>query len=479
MLTFFLHLFRHLILLLEIQTRVQKRVVDDTIFISLTILLIYSEIDSPFLNMLNILKMYTVEEISPIKKRFRIEIPKEVIEQETSDAYSRLNRKVKVPGFRPGHVPRQILEKQFSKNIEAEVIENLIPDYYLRSVRESGITPVENPTIEGEILIKKDSPLIFEATVEIKPTIEVKGYEGIEIERQSIDISEEDIEKTLKNIQESHARLEPFEESHTINNGDFCLISFEGFLGDKPIEGGNVQDYLVEIGSNVLVPGFEEQLIGSKKGGKLDIKVTFPEDYGVKDMTGKEGSFKVEIKEVKRKVLPDFDNEFAKDLGQNSISELRDKVKEEIEKEKKRIAERDQKDTIIKKLLETHSFEVPSSMVERELRILTNRRKKQVLQAGGSLEGIDENNLRTELSLIASERVKAGLILETIGKKENISVSDEDLNKRIDEISSELRENPEDIKKLYISKDGSLEGLRSEIFVEKTLDNLFSKVAFK
>lgn len=423
--------------------------------------------------------MYTVEELSPVKKRFRIEIPKEVIERETSEAYSRLNRKVRVPGFRPGHVPRHILERQFSRNIEAEVIEKLIPDFYLKSVKESGITPVENPTIEGDMVVKKDSPLIFEAIVEIKPVIEARDYEGIETKRLSYDISEEEVDGALKNIQESNARLEPFEESHTINKGDFCLISFEGFVGDKPIEGGNVQDYLLEVGSGVLVPGFEEQLLGSKKGDRIDIKVTFPEDYRVKDMAGKEGLFKVEIKEVKRKVLPELDDEFAKDLGLNSLSDIRSKVREEIEKEKKRMVERNQKDEIIKKLTETHSFEVPSSMVDREFRVMINRRKRQILQGGGSPEGIDEDGLRVELIPVATERVKAGLILEAIGKKEEISVSDDELNKRIEEIASGLRENPENIRKLYMSKDGSLEGLRDEIFIGKTLDHIFAKVVFK
>jgi len=327
--------------------------------------------------------------------------------------------------------------------------------------------------------LKKDSPLIFEATVEVKPVIDVKDYEGIEIKKLSYEVSEEEIVRVLKSFQESHAHLEPYEESRTIENGDFCLISFEGFIGDKPIEEGNVEDYLLEIDSNVLIPGFEEQLIGAKKGDKIDVKVIFPEDYKVKDMAGKEALFKVNIKEVKRKILPELDEEFAKDLGQDSMSDLRVKVKEEIENDKKRMVERDQKEEIIKKLIETHSFEVPPSIVERELRIMINIRKRQVLQAGGSLEGFNENSLRIELMPIATEKVKAGLILDAIGKKEEISVSDDELNKKIEEIASGLRESPENIKRLYISKDGSLEGLRNEILVEKTLDYLLTKAVFK
>lgn len=423
--------------------------------------------------------MYTVEELSLTKRRLRIEIPKDVVEKEISDAYSRLNKKVKVPGFRPGKVPRQILERHYRKSIEAEVIEKLIPDYYIKSVKESGVFPVENPTFEGEIVIKEGSSLNFDATVEVKPAIEIGGYEGIEVKRLSHDVSEDEVERTLKHFQESHARLEPFEESHTINNGDFCLISFEGFLGDTPIEGGNVQDYLLEVGSKVLVQGFEEQLIGSKKGDKINIKVTFPEDYRDKNLAGKEAIFKVEVKEVKRKVLPELDDEFAKDLGQNSLSDLRTLAREGLEKEKKRMVEKDQKEEIIKKLLEVHSFEIPSSMVERELNIMVHRRKMQILQGGGSLEGRDEDRLRVELMPLATERVKAGLILETIGKKEEISVSDEDIEKRIEDIASGLHERPEEIKRLYISKDGSLEGLKSEIFAEKVLDHLLSKAIFK
>ncbi len=423
--------------------------------------------------------MYTVEELSPVKKKFRIEIPKEVIEKETTDAYLRLNRKVKIPGFRPGHVPRYVLERQYSRTIEAEVIDKLIPDYYLKSVREAGITPVESPAIDGNIVLKKDSPLIFEATVEVKPSIDVKGYDGVEIKRLSYDVSEAEIEGALKSFRESHARLEPYDESRIIENGDFCLISFEGFIGDKPIEGGKVEDYLLEIGSKTMVPGFEEQLIGTKKESKMDIKVAFPEDHRVRDMAGKEVLFKVDIREIKRKILPDLDEEFAKDLGQNSMSDLRARIREEIGNDKKRKAESNQKEEIIKKLIETHPFDVPSSMVERESRIMLNRRKRQILQGGGSLEGFDEDGQRVELMPVATERVRAGLILEAIGRKEEISVSDDELNRKIEDIASGLRESPEDIKRLYISKDGSLEGLRNEIFVEKTLDCLFSKAALK
>lgn len=423
--------------------------------------------------------MYTVEELSPVKKKFRIEIPKEAIEKETTDAYLRLNRKVKIPGFRPGHVPRYVLERQYSRTIEAEVIDKLIPDYYLKSVREAGITPVESPAIDGNIVLKKDSPLIFEATVEVKPSIDVKGYEGVEIKRLSYDVSEAEVEGALKSFQESHARLEPYDESRIIENGDFCLISFEGFIGDKPIEGGKVEDYLLEIGSKTLVPGFEEQLIGTKKESKMDIKVTFPEDHRVRDMAGKEVLFKVDIREIKRKILPDLDEEFAKDLGQNSMSNLHAKIREEIGNDKKRKAENNQKEEIIKKLIETHPFDVPSSMVERESRIMLNRRKRQMLQGGGSLDGFDEDGQRVELMPVATERVRAGLILEAIGRKEDISVSDDELNRKIEDIASGLRESHEDIKRLYISKDGSLEGLRSEIFVEKTLDCLFSKAVLR
>lgn len=432
-----------------------------------------------FFNIININTMYTVEELSPVKKKFRIEIPKEAIEKETTDAYLRLNRKVKIPGFRPGHVPRYVLERQYSRTIEAEVIDKLIPDYYLKSVREAGITPVESPAIDGNIVLKKDSPLIFEATVEVKPSIDVKGYEGVEIKRLSYDVSEAEVEGALKSFQESHARLEPYDESRIIENGDFCLISFEGFIGDKPIEGGKVEDYLLEIGSKTLVPGFEEQLIGTKKESKMDIKVTFPEDHRVRDMAGKEVLFKVDIREIKRKILPDLDEEFAKDLGQNSMSDLHAKIREEIGNDKKRKAENNQKEEIIKKLIETHPFDVPSSMVERESRIMLNRRKRQMLQGGGSLDGFDEDGQRVELMPVATERVRAGLILEAIGRKEDISVSDDELNRKIEDIASGLRESPEDIKRLYISKDGSLEGLRSEIFVEKTLDCLFSKAVLR
>lgn len=417
-----------------------------------------------------------LEEISPTKRRFKIEIPKEVVEKEISDAYSRLNRKVKVHGFRPGRIPRPILERLYGKTVEAEVVEKLIPDYYFKTVKETGLSPVENPTFEGDIEMKKGAPLTFIATVEIKPVFEVADYEGIGLEKPRVEVAEEEIERTLRNLQESHAYLEAFEEPHPLEKGDFCLIGLEA---DSSIEKGKATDILIEIGSGSLLPGFDEQLIGHKKGDRVDVTLRYPQDHRKKDLAREEAFFKVDLKEIKKKVLPELDDDFAKDLGYNSLSDLREAVKDDLEKEKKRIAERKQKELILKRLIEIHSFDIPTSMVERELAFMVLRRQREILQQGGSLEGLDEERLKTELRPIAFERIKAVLILEAIGRKEGISVSDGDLNNRIEEMASRLNQRPEDIKRFVISQEGSLDGLRNDILNEKILDFLLLKAVFK
>ncbi|MEW6408996.1 MAG: trigger factor [Nitrospirota bacterium] len=423
-----------------------------------------------------------VEELSPVKKKLKIEIPIDIIESEIEGAYRQLNKKAKIPGFRPGRIPRVLLERQYKDDVEHEVIEKLLPQYYFDAVKDSGIIPVQNPRIEGDIRIEKGQPITFTATVEIKPSIEVSNYDGIEIEGKEVTISDDDVEKAMANLRESHAYLEKIAEDHMIENGDFVLIELEGSLEGKPVEVLKARDYLLEIGSNTFIPGIEEKLISHSAGETIDVKTTFPENHPHAELKGKEVDLNIKLKEIKKKVLPPLDNEFAKDLGSETLDSLKEQLKNELTERIKKQIERGYKEKIIQRLIDSHPFEVPPSMVDSEIYEMIIENNRHLLQKeGGADDFVREEieKLRNEYTPLAIRSVKGALILEAISKKENITVGIEEVDAEIERISRETGHHPDTIRRTYISRYGNLEGLRETILQRKTLDILLSKTVIK
>src|SRR6185295_16984712 len=242
----------------------------------------------------------TVEEINPVKRALKIEVPVDVVSQAMDEAYADLKRRVKIPGFRPGKAPLNLLEQRYSQDIAADVIRQLVPDYYQRAVKEAGIAPVEPPTIEN-VELKKDNPLSFVATVEIKPSIEVKDYLGLSVKQVKHSVGDEEVGKALEHLQDQAAQLIAYEEDRVIADQDFVIMDFVGYREGKPLEGGKAEGHLVQIGSKNLIPGFEEQLTGHRKGEQIKVELTFPADYHQKTLAGQPVSFDVTIREVKKK----------------------------------------------------------------------------------------------------------------------------------------------------------------------------------
>lgn len=426
--------------------------------------------------------LLNVENLSPVKKKLKIEIPIDIIESEIESAYHQLNKRVKIPGFRPGRVPRGLLERQYKDNVEHEVIEKLLPQYYSDAVRDSGIIPVQNPRIEGDIKIEKGQPITFTATVEIKPFIEVSNYDGIEIEGKEITISDDDVEKAMANLSESHAYLEKTAGDHRVENGDFVLIELEGSIDGEPVEVLRSRDYLLEIGSNTFIPGIEERLISHSAGETINVKTTFPEDYPHAELKGKEVDLNIKLKEIKKKVLPSLDDEFAKDMGSETLDNLKEKLKNDLIERMKRQIERGYKEEIIKRLIDSHSFEVPPSMIDSEVYEMIVENNSHLLNKERVAEDFlreEIERLRNEYTPLAIRSVKGALILEAISKKENITVSKEEIDAEVERISKETGHHPDTIKKMYTSRHGSLEGLRETILQRKTLDLLLSKTVIK
>lgn len=420
-----------------------------------------------------------IEDISSTKKRIRIEIPSDVIEKEITDYLERLRQKTKIPGFREGKAPLYLIQKRFGKSVEAEVLEKVIPEYYAKALKEADIMPVTMPVFEDKLEYRKNNPLNISLTVEVMPKIGNLDYSNIKVSDIPLTVEESEIEEHLKRLQQYKAIYEEVEKD--IEKDD--LVSFDyidcKILGEETLP--SLKEKVLKMGKELLPVDIEEKMIGKKKGDTVEFVNTLSEVFGIKELAGKTVKTKILIRDVKKKFLPEIDDEFAKDLGFGSLVELKEKIRENIYKTKKDHASKIQKAEILKKIIESHSFDVPESLLANELEAL-------MIQEGISetYEKLrDEKNSKDEKEHISDLRekamrnVRASIIIDAIGKKEGIMVTEEEIKERINFIAERISSRPEDIMKFYSVKDGSLEDLRRIIYQEKVLDTLLSKASIE
>ena len=427
-----------------------------------------------------------VTELGPMKRALKIEVPADEVTQQFSRAYLELNRQVQIPGFRPGKAPLAILEKRYAKTVEEDVIRKLVPNFYDRAIKQAGISPVvvDIPPLD-RIKIKKDSPFTFTATVEIKPTIELRDYKSpnpISLQADKRTVAEEHVDHALEVLREQHAQLDEAQAGTVLSEGDYAIVDLEGYLDGNSLDGTKKEGQLHKLGSKAALLGIEidAHLIGKQAGDIVEIPLTYPVSHPDQRVAGKAVKFLLVIKGVKQKKLPSLDDEFAKDCGAYaSLHELKDKLRGQMEKSLKKDIEESYKDTLLKRLVDTHHFDLPDTLVERELSTIV-RQKVQARQRGkltDSLPAPDAEELkmiREEHREEANRRVKAGLILEAISEKEGLSVSQDDLNNEVTRLATELRVPMADlVKMIQAGGQDSVEELRGRILADKALDVVY------
>ncbi len=416
-----------------------------------------------------------VEELSPVKRKISVEIPEDQVAKEVDSFYKDLGKKAKIKGFRPGKVPRDILERYFKDYVKAEVIQKLIEESYPKALSETELQPVSPPSIDpGEF--EGGKPFQYSAVFEIKPDIKVEEYTGLKLEGKKEELKDEEVEQRLKALQNLHANLTALSEARPIQAGDYVIVDYEAAVEGKPLEGGKATDFTVEVGSGQFIPTFEEKLIGLNLEEEKEIEVSFPADYGYQKWAGKTVSFHVKIKEIKAKVLPPLDDEFAKDLGDSSLEELKAKLKGEIEKEKALALEHQLKDQAVDQLLNVNPFEVPESLVDEQAKAMVSDTKLRLAAQGVALKnlGVSEEKLQGDYRAMAQKQVKTFLILEKIASQEGIAVTDEEVDARLKEISERMHQ-PFDAVKRYYEKNGLLPEVKAAILRDKTLNFLLEK----
>lgn len=405
-----------------------------------------------------------LEDISSTKKRLKIEVPAEAIESEIKKGLGEAQKKARIPGFRPGKAPMHLIEKKFGKDIEADVLEKIIPEFYLKAVKEADVTPVSRPVVEDSFDFKRNEPLSMTVAVEVRPKVENLNYEGVTVKGVSVEVKDDEIDTVLNRLAEEKATYESADE--VVNQGDLVTIDYT--VREAGEDNTVARDVVLKVGSGPYPQEFFDGLAGKKKDEEFTVEASFPED-SQSPFAGKRPKFEIKIKDIKRRSLPAIDDELAKDLGFENIGLLKDKVRENILSSKNREAERARQREILDKLIESHSFDVPESLLNAEIGGIISE-----IRAAGKDERTDEA-IKEELMPHAEKSVKASILLELIGEKEGITVSDDDVKEELLDMAQKYYVSPDNIIKYYMAKDGSLEGLKHSVFEKKVLNFLLNK----
>jgi len=418
-----------------------------------------------------------VEQLGAVKKKINVFIPPEKVAEEVDSTYQKLKKTVKIKGFRPGKVPKDILKRYYKEQVEEEVISKLIQTSYPEALKKVNSVPVSKPVVENGVL-EEGKEFFYSASFEVKPEIELKDYLNLKVEKGKIIVNDEDVENRLAMLRNSHASLKEVEEDRPIRMGDYIIVDIRGNLQGKPFEGGEVKDYLLEVGPDTYLPGLSRKLIGLKNNSSEEMVLKIPEDYYRRDLSGKEVNLRIEIKGLKEKILPELNDNFARDLGgYQGIEDLKNRLKEDIEREERQRMELLVKDKIIDQLIERNTFEVPPSMVNRQLEFLMADAQRALLSQGSSLEklGITEDAMRENYKSEAERQVKCALLLEAIAKREGITVSDEEVEEKLKDIARSSNQDLEKVRDFY-RRQRLWEGLRIKLLEDKTLDFLIKRI---
>ena len=404
-----------------------------------------------------------------------VEVEEVKVKDGLDKAFKKVVKEINVPGFRKGKMPRKMFEQRFgTESLYQDALDFILPDAYAAAVDEAGIDPVDRPEIDI-VKMEQGENLIFTATVTVRPEVTLGDYKGLEISKQDTDVTDEEIEAQLKEQQTRLAEL-VVKEEEAIVEGDTAVIDFEGFLGEEAFEGGAGEDHSLEIGSGSFIPGFEEQLIGLKTGEQKDVVVTFPEEYHAAELAGKEATFKVTVKEVKGKELPELNDELAKEIDSEveGIDALRTKLKEKTTEDKKNAAEIAVKDELVEKAADNATIDIPQAMIDAEVDRMLNDFTQRLTSQGMNLDlyyqfsGQDEKALRTQMIEDAQKRVKVSLTLEAISDAEGITASEEEINSEIEKMSGQFNMTAEQIRTAL----GGTGALENDLRMQKTIDFL-------
>lgn len=415
-----------------------------------------------------------VEKLEKNMAKLTIEASAEEFENAMQKAYLKNRNKMNVQGFRKGKAPRAIIEKMYGAGVFYEDAANeIIPDAYEKAVAESGLDIVSRPEIDV-IQVEKGKSFIFTAEVALKPEVTLGKYKGVEVEKKEATITDDEILAQINKEREQNARMITVDD-RPVKDGDITSIDFEGFVDGTPFEGGKAENYSLTIGTHSFIDTFEEQLIGKKIGEEAEINVTFPEEYHAKELAGKPALFKVTVKEIKVKELPELDDDFAQDVSEfDTLDEYKESIKAKIMEDKEKDIKAAKEDAIIEKIIEDSTMEIPEPMIETQVRQLADDFAQRMQYQGLSIEqyfqftGMDAKKFLESLRPQAVKRIESRLVLEAIVKAENIEVSEEEFENELTQMSSMYQMEVDKLKELVGEKEK--EQIKSDVAVSKAVE---------
>lgn len=416
--------------------------------------------------------MSTVENIDVNKMKITFSVSPERFEEGMNFSYNKNKGRINIQGFRKGKAPRKIIEANYGKEIFYDDAFNFVlPEAYSEALKESGLDVVSKPEIDVEEI--NENGVTFTAEVYIKPEVKIDDYKGVSYTKQEIKVEDEEIEKEIKAAREKSARIITITD-RAVQNSDIVTIDFEGFIDGVAFEGGKGKDFDLEIGSHSFIDNFEEQLIGKNVGDDVEVNVTFPEDYHQKDLSGKPAMFKVEIKDIKFKELPEFDDEFVQDISEfDTVDEYKKDIMGKILAQKEKDAENAKQEEVLTALVSKAEMDVPQVMIENEIDNKIKEFENGISRQGLSLDvylkymGQSIQNMREAYKIVSEQQVKSRLVLETIASKENFEVSNEEINQEIARIAEVY--GMEKSKLESVIKDEDRKNLVKDLEVQKAL----------
>lgn len=410
-----------------------------------------------------------------LSREFQIVVPATDLDKKLLDELERIKPQVKMKGFRPGKVPVAFLKKTQGKAMMPEIVQSTINETTSKTLEERELRAAQTPKIdlEGELepVLEGSADLEFKMSVELMPEFEPGDLSKIEVERPVAEVADEDIDKALENIREQQKTYKDIGETEA-KEDHRLTIDFVGSIDGEEFEGGKAEDAHLVLGSNTFIPGFEEQLIGTKKGDQKTVKVTFPEDYSVEDLKGKDAEFQVEVKEVAEAELPEVDDELAKKLGLEDLKKLREALKDQIDHDYKHVSRDKLKRNLLDALDSQHSFELPPGMVEAEFEQVWGQVTAEMERAGKSFEdeGENEDESRAEYRQIAERRVRLGLLLGEIGRLNEIEVTQDELNQALRQRIQQFPGYEQQMYEYYTSSEDAIRQIQAPLFEDKVID---------
>jgi trigger factor len=417
-----------------------------------------------------------IEDINSVKKKLSFDIPWADVKSEMDAVYRKIGRTAKVKGFRPGKIPRPILEKFYREHVEEETVSNLVNKYYWEAVQQRDIPSITRPQI-AQKGIEQGKEFTFSAIIEVEPTIVPKDYLGLELIQEDPVVTDNDIDTRLQEIRQMFAIMEDLNDERGAVAGDFVNIDFMGSIEKESYKELTSDNYLLEIGSKTFVPGFEDQIIGMRKGETRSVFIKFPENYNVKHLAGKDAEFKVHVKGIRIKKLPELDTGFVKNFEQyESLDALMSDVRKNVEEEKKLKIEAEFNRSIDEKLLMKNEFEVPESYVERQIYYMMSDTQRRMVSNGMDPQKANEFSfkLHDRFREEATRIVKTDLLITNIARKESLTVNEEELEKEIRDISLQKAQDYESFKNT-LERDGLIENVKNRILIRKTYEFLTSR----